>query len=118
MLNIIILKIMLKTALVPFSYGKIVLMKAKKSFIFTGAALGLGLVATAALLADKIGQIRQDRMVKDIRAHFSQMGDIQVLYLTKEASPYDLTGGVVMTDGRVFEFTYDLGELIYQEVPA
>lgn len=109
---------MLKIAVVPFSCGKIVLMKAKKSLIFMGTALGLGLLATTVLLADKIGQVRQERMVKEIREQFSQIGDIQVLYLTEKASPYDLTGGVVMADGRVFEFTYDVGELVYQEVQA
>lgn len=109
---------MLKITVVPFSCGKIVLMKAKKSLIFMGTALGLGLLATTVLLADKIGQVRQERMVKEIREQFSQIGDIQVLYLTEKVSPYDLTGGVVMTDGRVFEFTYDVGELVYQEVQA
>ena len=118
MLNIIILKIILKTALVPFSYGKIVLMKNKKLSLLGGALLGLGLTAFAAKLAYQIAEAQKERRMADIRAYFSQFGDIQVVYINDFEDEHDSSGGVILTDGRQFDFTYDKGDIIVQEVVA
>ena len=118
MLNIIILKIMLKTALVPFSYGKIVLMKNKKLSLLGGALLGLGLTAFSVKLAYQIGEAQKERRMADIRAYFSQFGDIQVVYINDFDDEHGSSGGVVLTDGRQFDFTYDKGDIIVQEVVA
>lgn len=116
MINMIILKIMSKTVLVPFSYGKIVLMKNKKISILGGVLLGLGLTALAAQVAYKIGEAQKARRMADIRAYFSQYGDIQVVYINAFEDGSETTGGVVFTDGRQFDFVYEQGEIIAQEV--
>lgn len=107
---------MLKIAVVPFSCGKIVLMKKKTFSILGGALLGLGLTALATQLAYQIGQGKKARRMADIRAYFSQFGEIQVVYINECEGDHDLSGGVVLTDNRQFDFVYDQGEIIAQEV--
>ncbi|MGT2775983.1 DUF4651 domain-containing protein [Streptococcus hyovaginalis] len=116
MVNITILKIMIKTALVPFSYGKIVRMNKKKLSILAGALLGLGLTALAAQAAYQIGEVKKARRMADIRAYFSQFGDIQVVYINEFEGDHEFSGGVALTDGRQFDFVYDQGDIIAQEV--
>ncbi|MEQ9764570.1 DUF4651 domain-containing protein [Streptococcus sp. ZJ151] len=93
-------------------------MKNKKISILGGALLGLGLTALAAQLAYKIGEAQKTRRMTDIRAYFSQFGDIQVVYINEFEDSNETTGGVVLTDGRQFDFVYEQGEIIAQEVVA
>ena len=72
-------------------------------------ALGYGLQAK---LADR----RQARALAEIREYFSQMGDIQVLYIKDyESQGSSFSGGLVFEDGRVLDFAYDAGDIFYSE---
>lgn len=93
-------------------------MKNKKISLVGGLLLGLGLTVLASRVADKIGEVQKSHRIVDIRDYLSQYGDIQVVYLNEFEKGQDITGGVVMTDGRHFEFCYDNGEIISQEVVA
>ncbi|TWS94650.1 DUF4651 domain-containing protein [Streptococcus sp. sy018] len=83
----------------------------------------LGLTSLAAWLVyhnwqkQTTQQVEEKEMTDHLRQFFSQFGQIEVLYfndyrLDDEAR----TGGVVMTTGQAYEFSYYQGDFTYQEV--
>ncbi|MBM7636709.1 DUF4651 domain-containing protein [Streptococcus saliviloxodontae] len=90
----------------------------RKNLIFLATAVSVvGLLA----LTKERHRLREDHkqedMMAQLRSYFSQKGDIQVVYVnTYDKSDEATTGGVVMEDGRQFEFTYYEGEILSREV--
>lgn len=54
--------------------------------------------------------------LEEVRQYMSQMGDIDVIYVDEKASAlHTLTGGVVMSDGKIYHFCYRDGQIEYKE---
>lgn len=97
-------------------YDKMKDMKYKKLLLTTGLAGLAGLTALGYGLQQKMADRKQACILAEIRAYFSQMGDIQVLYIKDyETHGSSLSGGLVFEDGRVLDFTYEAGEISYSE---
>lgn len=97
-------------------YDKMKGMKHKKLLLTTGLAGLVGLTALGYGLQQKMADRKQARIVAEIRAYFSKMGDIQVLYIKDyETQDASLSGGLVFEDGRVLDFIYDDGHISYSE---
>ncbi|MGT2807247.1 DUF4651 domain-containing protein [Streptococcus iniae] len=74
------------------------------------------LAVTALLLKEKYDDKKKERCIRDLRHFFSEMGTIDVLYFDHSgAASSHHQGGLVLSDGRCFSFTYDKGEIVYQE---
>lgn len=103
--------------LIPGGYGIITVMKNKKILFGTGLA-GVGLLAAAGYtLTKKVTDYKRQQITQTLREFFSQMGDIQVFYFNEFESDIKMTsGGLVLEDGRIFEFIYRQGVLDYVEV--
>lgn len=96
------------------------LMKRKILASFAG---GLGAIGLLAVLEKERRSRQTERSrskgIRSIRQVLSQEGEIAVLYVNAfDKSSPAMTGGVVMEDGRIFNFTYDNDALRYQEVEA
>ncbi len=91
-------------------------MKYKKTLIGAGF-VGLGLLAGAGYaLKQKRDDFKRQQLTQNIRDYFSQMGPIQVLYINSyESDETTTTGGVVLENGRAFEFVYHDGTIDYME---
>lgn len=81
---------------------------------------GLIGIPTAAVLAlllkEKYQDYQQEKMTADIRQFFSQKGDIELVYFdVPQPQSKERNGGLVMSDGRQYSFTYQKGAIIYQE---
>lgn len=93
-------------------------MKNKKSRL----ALGLGLVgisgafALGLVIKKELAERKAEKIKAALRQFFDQLGEIAVLYVNETASDKQVTrGGVVMTDGRVYQFSYEKGQIVYEE---
>lgn len=99
-------------------YDKILGMKINKFQVATLAILGISVAY--AIKNAKRAQHRFDTFQADglarIREFFSEMGDIDVVYINQESSNVQvLTGGVVMSDGKIYHFCYRDGQIEYKE---
>lgn len=99
-------------------YDKILGMKINKFQVATLAILGISVAY--AIKNAKRAQHRFDTFQADglarIREFFSEMGDIDVIYVDEKASAlHTLTGGVVMSDGKIYHFCYRDGQIEYKE---
>lgn len=91
-------------------------MKAKKVLLASGLILAGGIVATGLALHQSHIERQKAAILESVRSVFETLGSLQVLYINDfESSDVFMTGGVVLEDGRVFHFTYDLGQLDYQQ---
>lgn len=93
-------------------------MKNKKSRL----ALGLGIVGISGALAlslvikKELAERKAEKIKATLRQFFDQQGEIAVLYVNETESDTQVTrGGVVMTDGRVYQFSYEKGQIAYEE---
>lgn len=93
-------------------------MKNKKSRL----ALGLGIVGIGGALAlslaikKELAERKAEKIKATLRQFFDQLGEIAVLYVNETESDTQVTrGGVVMTDGRVYQFSYEKGQIAYEE---
>lgn len=79
--------------------------------------LGLSAVAvTALVLKEKYQENRRLKITNEIRQYFSDLGEIDVLYINDYSSSFRvINGGVVMADSRVYQFTYSRGDIVFQE---
>ena len=69
-----------------------------------------------AILKKKREEKRQEQIKNAIREYFSRFGSISVLYLNVyESDAEKMTGGLVLEDGRTFQFVYQDGEISYEE---
>ena len=59
---------------------------------------------------------RQENIKQSIRDYFSRFDNISVLYVNAfESDKERTTGGLVLEDGRTFQFVYQNGEISYEE---
>lgn len=93
-------------------------MKNKKSRL----AFGLGIVGISGALAlslvikKELAERKAEKIKATLRQFFDQQGEIAVLYVNETESDTQVTrGGVVMTDGRVYQFSYEKGQIAYEE---
>ncbi|MGT2926932.1 DUF4651 domain-containing protein [Streptococcus cuniculipharyngis] len=92
-------------------------MKRKKAGLVLGMSLGLvGLAAFYRL--KEADQEKQDQAMKaQLREFFTNLGTIEVMYFNDYDQADEATsGGVVMTDGRHYQFSYYQGDFAYEEV--
>ena len=99
-------------------YAKIKRMRNKKRSLLP--SLGLvgvgGVIALGAILKKKREEKRQEQIKNAIREYFSRFGSILVLNLNAyESDAEKMTGGLVLEDGRTFQFVYQDGEISYEE---
>ncbi|MBM7643551.1 DUF4651 domain-containing protein [Streptococcus loxodontisalivarius] len=92
-------------------------MKRKNLVLLASGLAGLGLLTWSKARKDAEKALEQETMMRQVRSYFSQKGPIQVVYV----NAYDkldeaTTGGVVLEDGRRFDFTYFEGDIISKEV--
>ncbi|HEL0704120.1 TPA: DUF4651 domain-containing protein [Streptococcus equi subsp. zooepidemicus] len=101
--------------LFPFC-DKIKSMSGKKTRIVSGL-IGLGLLAGLGLRLKEVYQERErQRVLAELRAFFSALGEIEVLYINSFSSKRDdVTGGLVMTDGKTYTYHYHKGSIDFKE---
>lgn len=89
----------------------------KRSLLPSLGLVGVGgVIALGAILKKKREEKRQEQIKNAIREYFSRFGSILVLYLNAYASDAEkMTGGLVLEDGRTFQFVYQDGEISYEE---
>ncbi|MFC3931699.1 DUF4651 domain-containing protein [Streptococcus dentapri] len=92
-------------------------MKYRKILLASGLIGLAGLTALGYKLQNKIQDEKESRGIAELRDFFGQLGTIQVVYIKSyESASNQLIGGVVLEDGRVFDFIYDeSGQITYQE---
>lgn len=93
-------------------------MKNKKSRL----AFGLGIVGISGALAlslvikKELAERKAEKIKATLRQFFDQQGEIAVLCVNETESDTQVTrGGVAMTDGRVYQFSYEKGQIAYEE---
>lgn len=88
----------------------------KNRFAFLAGLLGLGGLATAAVIAKQKQQEKERQQVlEDVRDFFAAFGEIAVVYVNDfESIGRLVTGGVVFEDDRVLYFSYDHGDISYR----
>ncbi|MGT2888562.1 DUF4651 domain-containing protein [Streptococcus didelphis] len=79
--------------------------------------LGLSaFMVTALVFKEKYQDYQKTKMIAEIRQFFSEIGAISVLYINEAQSDAScVRGGIVMADDREFSFSYQKGDLTYQE---
>ena len=93
-------------------------MKAKKMWMTGLALLGIGSLALATKKVADDHKLRktQEELTAIVRDHFSDMGEIAILYVqVYESSLESLVGGVIFADGRHYTFVYENEDLVYEE---
>lgn len=75
-----------------------------------------GLIAFSTMLSKQQEKKWQERVKREVRDCFSQLGSILVLYVNHfESDKTTTTGGVVLTDGRTFRFVHQRVDISYVE---
>lgn len=91
-------------------------MKSKKIVLLSAVVGIVGLAGVGYSIQKKVEERKAQDRIRQIRAYFSVMGPIQVLYIKAYESQGDqVTGGVVFEDGRVLNFVFDAGQISYEE---
>lgn len=94
-------------------------MKRKKLLFLSLLVGAAALVVAGKMYADAQEDARFAEDIEAVRAYFSQLGEIAMVYVDQTASTLTCTtGGVGMTDGRLFLFDYEDDELVYEESQA
>lgn len=97
-------------------YGKIYLMKYKKLTLVSGLLAAAALVYAGKHYVDAQKEAKLAQIIKEVRAFFATFGDIATVYIDQQLSgKVETKGGVVMTDGQVYQFDYLAGEIFYKE---
>lgn len=91
-------------------------MTKKKFALVTGVLGALGLAAYWGHKKQVAQQETEEAILARVRSFFEPMGEIEVVYTTPSNSRAGATtGGVVFSDGVVFEFRYHKGDIDYRE---
>ena len=93
-------------------------MKNKKQNFLSGVGLlGIGgAIALGMIIRKQVEEKRHKKIEAELRQFFNQFGDISVLYFNEFESDKNLTtGGVVLSDDRIFHFLYHKGQIDYTE---
>lgn len=99
-------------------YAKIKRMRNKKRNLLSRFSLvGVGgVIILGATLKKQCEEKRQEKIKQAIRDYFSRFDNISVLYVNAfESDKERTTGGLVLEDGRTFQFVYQNGEISYEE---
>ena len=99
-------------------YAKIKRMRNKKRNLLSRFSLvGVGgVIILGAILKKQCEEKRQEKIKQAIRDYFSRFDNISVLYVNAfESDKERTTGGLVLEDGRMFQFVYQNGEISYEE---
>ena len=90
-------------------------MKRKTLALFAGGVGALGLLAMAEKYRQSRAEMKKAALIQDIRQELSHLGTIAVLYTNPTE---ELTGGIVLEDGRAYSFVYAEDILTYEEEQA
>lgn len=91
-------------------------MKKQHLLFGTAALLTAGLVLTGLGLQQHYQDRKKKAILQMVREVFASLGTIEVAYVNDfESSDKVMTGGLVLDDGRIYQFSYDDGELIYHQ---
>ncbi|HEP1292147.1 TPA: DUF4651 domain-containing protein [Streptococcus pyogenes] len=74
-------------------------------------AIGLGIV-----IKDYCQDRQRRQMTRDLRTFFSPLGQIEVLYINPCQVKQDyISGGVVMSNSKQYQFTYHSRQISFEE---
>lgn len=82
-----------------------------------GGALGLWFLVHRDYRKKQVELVKSQKETAAIRAYFSQIGNIQVIYINAyDQEDEATTGGVLLVDGREFVFAYFDGYILEKEI--
>lgn len=89
----------------------------KRNLLSRFSLVGVGgVIILGAILKKQREEKRQEEIKQAIRDYFSRFDNISVLYVNAfESDKERTTGGLVLEDGRTFQFVYQNGEISYEE---
>nr|WP_039692441.1 DUF4651 domain-containing protein [Streptococcus gallolyticus] len=89
----------------------------KRNLLSRFSLVGVGgVIILGAILKKQCKEKRQEKIKQAIRDYFSRFDNISVLYVNAfESDKERTTGGLVLEDGRTFQFVYQNGEISYEE---
>lgn len=89
----------------------------KRNLLSRFSLVGVGgVIVLGAILKRQREEKRQEKIKQVIRDYFSRFDNISVLYVNAfESDKKRTTGGLVLEDGRTFQFVYQNGEISYEE---
>lgn len=91
-------------------------MKNKKIVLTTSLVAVLALAYMTKKYRDEQRDIKIGQIIKEVRLFFASFGDIATVYINQVTSnKVETKGGVIMADGRIYQFDYLAGEIFYQE---
>lgn len=94
-------------------------MKNKMKILGTSLTL-VGLAGSFLLtltLKDEYNQKKRNKVTAQIRSFFEELGTIEVLFLNSYSLNKEMiTGGVIMSNGKEYEFTFKNKAIAYREV--
>ena len=90
----------------------------KRNLLSRFSLVGVGgVIILGAIRKKQCEEKRQEKIKQAIRDYFSRFDNISVLYVNAfESDKERTTGGLVLEDGRTFQFVYQNGEISYEEV--
>ncbi|AQP41110.1 putative extracellular protein [Streptococcus gallolyticus] len=89
----------------------------KRNLLSRFSLVGVGgVIILGTILKKQREEKRQEKIKQAIRDYFSRFDNISVLYANAfESDKERTTGGLVLEDGRTFQFVYQNGEISYEE---
>ena len=90
-----------------------------KNFKLASSACLIGIggaVLLGTVVKKQFEERKRERIKAELRQFFNQLGEIAVLYVKEFESDKDtIRGGLVMNDETIYLFTYENGQISYEE---